>query len=293
MPGEGVTAERICGRKRTSRSAGDEGDPVREIEEGRCRDWRSGVHGKGRDHGDAVPENCQRSCHARYSNPPASRSAPRLRRISHDLPIIASNKFKYVPFQCPSSSAPAFAPMSPIALEKTSAAVLRGPKDLAIEERTLYRPPPGSCQLKVVATGLCGSDCMSLMPSSCPLSSHPLPLVHYYKHGRNGDFAVRAPLVLGHESAGIITQVGPEVSNLKPGQRVAIECGIKCRKCDFCLKGRYNLCRNMRFCSSASVYPHQDGTLQKVMNHPAHVLHPYVALLPTPISVTDPHSQDS
>lgn len=52
--------------------------------------------------------------------------------------------------------------MSPIALEKTTAAVLRGPKDLAVEERTLYRPPPGSCQLKVVATGLCGSDCMSL-----------------------------------------------------------------------------------------------------------------------------------
>ncbi|KAF8695233.1 hypothetical protein AX14_001852 [Amanita brunnescens Koide BX004] len=146
--------------------------------------------------------------------------------------------------------------MSPIALEKTTAAVLRGPKDLAIEERTLYRPPPGSCQLKVVATGLCGSD------------------LHYYKHGRNGDFAVRAPLVLGHESAGIITQVGPEVSQFKPGQRVAIECGIKCRKCDFCLKGRYNLCRNMRFCSSASVYPHQDGTLQRIMNHPAHVLHP-------------------
>ena len=52
--------------------------------------------------------------------------------------------------------------MSPIALEKTTAVVLRGPKDLAVEERTLYRPPPGSCQLKVVATGLCGSDCMSL-----------------------------------------------------------------------------------------------------------------------------------
>ncbi|KAK2461261.1 hypothetical protein APHAL10511_006788 [Amanita phalloides] len=146
--------------------------------------------------------------------------------------------------------------MSPIALEKTTAAVLRGPKDLAIEERTLYRPPPGSCQLKVVATGLCGSD------------------LHYFKHGRNGDFAVRAPLVLGHEAAGIITQVGPDVTHLRPGQRVAIECGIMCRKCFFCLKGRYNLCRSMRFCSSASVYPHQDGTLQRVMNHPAHVLHP-------------------
>ncbi len=64
--------------------------------------------------------------------------------------------------------------MSPIALEKTTAAVLRGPKDLTIEERPLHRPTPGSCQLKVVATGLCGSDRMSNPFSSRP-SSHPEP----------------------------------------------------------------------------------------------------------------------
>ncbi|KAF8636933.1 hypothetical protein AX17_003184 [Amanita inopinata Kibby_2008] len=164
--------------------------------------------------------------------------------------------------------------MSPVVVQKSLAAVLRGPKDLVIEDRTLHRPPPTSCQVSVVATGLCGSD------------------LHYYKHGRNGDFAVRAPLVLGHESAGIITQVGSEVTHLRPGQRVAIECGIMCTKCEFCLKGRYNLCRNMRFCSSAAVYPHQDGTLQKTMNHPAHVLHPIpdnvsyeLAALAEPLSV--------
>lgn len=164
--------------------------------------------------------------------------------------------------------------MSPVALETTTAAVLRAPKDLVLEDRVLYRPPAGSCQLRVVTTGLCGSD------------------LHYYKHGRNGDFAVRAPLVLGHEAAGVITHVGPEVTNFRSGQRVAIECGIMCRKCDFCLKGRYNLCRNMRFCSSASVYPHQDGTLQTIMNHPAHVLHPIpdnvsfeLAALAEPLSV--------
>lgn len=95
-------------------------------------------------------------------------------------------------------------------------------------------------------------------------------------HGRNGDFAVRAPLVLGHEAAGVVTAIGPGVTNLALGQRVAIEAGIMCRNCDNCKKGRYNLCKNMRFCSSASVFPHADGTLQGKMNHPAHVLHPYV-----------------
>jgi hypothetical protein len=83
-------------------------------------------------------------------------------------------------------------------------------------------------------------------------------------------------MVLGHESAGIVTAVGAGVKHLVPGQRVAIEAGIMCGHCAWCKKGRYNLCKSMRFCSSASTFPHQDGTLQDRMNHPAHVLHPYV-----------------
>ena len=105
-------------------------------------------------------------------------------------------------------------------------------------------------------------------------SNLPLLAVHYYAHGRNGDFVVQAPLVLGHEAAGIVTAVGPGVKHLVPGQRVAIEAGIMCNNCSYCAKGRYNLCKNMRFCSSAKTFPHSDGTLQDRMNHPAHVLHP-------------------
>ncbi|KAF8196011.1 GroES-like protein [Pholiota molesta] len=157
----------------------------------------------------------------------------------------------------------------------TTAAVLYGPNDIRVQhDRPIWAPAPGYAQIKVVATGLCGSD------------------LHYYSHGRNGDFAVRAPLVLGHESAGIITAVPHQVTNLKVGQRVAIEAGISCRACAFCDSGRYNLCRNMRFCSSASRYPHSDGTLQARMNHPAHVLHPLpddvsfeLAALAEPLSV--------
>ncbi|KAI0074072.1 GroES-like protein [Panus rudis PR-1116 ss-1] len=146
--------------------------------------------------------------------------------------------------------------MSPVALPIQHAAVLHGPKDLRYEERTVWPPQEGHVQVAVVATGLCGSD------------------LHYYLHGRNGDFALQAPLVLGHEAAGIVTAIGPGVKGFVVGQRVAIEAGIMCRECTYCKRGRYNLCKNMRFASSAKTFPHLDGTLQDRMNHPAHVLHP-------------------
>ena len=123
--------------------------------------------------------------------------------------------------------------------------------------------------------------------------SYFLPLiyfvVHYYLNARNGDFAVSHPLVLGHEAGGIVTAVGHGVNNFKIGDRVAIEAGIYCRNCNFCDKGRYNLCKEMKFCSSASVYPHVDGTLQTKMNHPAHVLHQYVSIFSL-LSVMEPES---
>lgn len=163
--------------------------------------------------------------------------------------------------------------MSPVALPTQHAAVLHGAKDLRVEDRTLWPPHQGQVQVAVVATGLCGSDRMylSFVHIRVPLTP---PLVHYYLHGRNGDFALQAPLVLGHESAGIVTAVGPGVKNFVPGQRVAIEAGIMCNDCNYCDKGRYNLCKSLRFCSSAKTFPHLDGTLQDRMNHPAHVLHP-------------------
>lgn len=84
-------------------------------------------------------------------------------------------------------------------------------------------------------------------------------------------------MALGHESAGVVTAVGEGVTSIRPGMRVAIECGIPCRNkksCARCREGRYNLCPSLRFCSSAKTHPHLDGTLQEVMNHPADFLHP-------------------
>ncbi|KAF8649174.1 hypothetical protein AX16_005972 [Volvariella volvacea WC 439] len=146
--------------------------------------------------------------------------------------------------------------MSPVAARRSTAAVLHGATDLRIEDRDIWPPSSGHVQVAVTSTGLCGSD------------------LHYYVRGRNGDFVVQAPLVLGHEASGVITAVGTDVSDLYIGQRVAIEAGIMCRNCNYCDQGRYNLCKGMRFCSSAKTYPHLDGTLQTRMNHPAHVIHP-------------------
>lgn len=64
-------------------------------------------------------------------------------------------------------------------------------------------------------------------------------------------------MVLGHESAGTVVEVGSQVKTLKTGDRVALEPGYPCRRCSPCLSGHYNLCPDMHF---AATPPH-DGTL--------------------------------
>ena len=66
-------------------------------------------------------------------------------------------------------------------------------------------------------------------------------------------------MILGHESSGIVTEIGPEVTTLKVGDRVALEPGIPCRYCTQCKSGKYNLCADMAFAAT----PPFDGTLTK------------------------------
>ncbi|EOD43657.1 putative xylitol dehydrogenase protein [Neofusicoccum parvum UCRNP2] len=95
--------------------------------------------------------------------------------------------------------------------------------------------------VNVKYTGICGSD------------------VHYWVHGRIGAFVVESPMVLGHESSGVIHSVGAAVKTLKAGDRVAMEPGIPCRRCVRCKDGNYNLCPDMAFAAT----PPFDGTLAK------------------------------
>lgn len=69
-----------------------------------------------------------------------------------------------------------------------------------------------------------------------------------------GHYVVREPMVIGHESAGIIDEVGAEVTSLAPGDRVALEPGHGCWRCDRCKEGRYNLCPEMKFFATPPIH---------------------------------------
>src|SRR5437016_8766314 len=112
---------------------------------------------------------------------------------------------------------------------KNRAAVLYAPHDVRMEERPMPQAGPKEVLVEVKAVGVCGSD------------------VHYYEHGRIGPYIVRQPLILGHESAGVIVAVGADVPQSRIGERVAIEPGIPDGTCEQCRTGHYNLCQNVRF----------------------------------------------
>lgn len=61
-------------------------------------------------------------------------------------------------------------------------------------------------------------------------------------------------MVIGHECAGIIDEVGSEVKHLARGDRVALEPGIGCFQCDRCKEGRYNLCPDMKFFATPPIH---------------------------------------
>ena len=110
-----------------------------------------------------------------------------------------------------------------------TASVLRGVKDLTLEERPVPVPAADEVLIEVASVGVCGSD------------------VHYYEHGRIGPYIVESPMILGHEVSGRIVAVGADVDPARIGRRVAVEPQRPCRRCDFCRAGDYNLCPQMEF----------------------------------------------
>ena len=95
---------------------------------------------------------------------------------------------------------------------------------------------PDAVLLRIDRVGVCGSD------------------VHYYANGRIGDQVVESyPFALGHECAGVVVEIGEGVSNVEPGQRVAVEPGITCGGCAPCREGRENICPNVKFLGTPPV----------------------------------------
>ncbi|XP_037729828.1 sorbitol dehydrogenase [Drosophila subpulchrella] len=126
-------------------------------------------------------------------------------------------------------------------------AVLHGIEDMRLEQRPIPEIADDEVLLAMDSVGICGSD------------------VHYLAHGRIGDFVLTKPMIIGHESAGVVTKLGKKVTTLKVGDRVAIEPGVPCRYCAHCKEGKYNLCPGMVFCAT----PPYDGNLTRFYKHPA------------------------
>jgi L-iditol 2-dehydrogenase len=144
-------------------------------------------------------------------------------------------------------------------IAKVSGQYLHGAEDLRLESRDLFPPAPDEVQIAIRSTTLCGSD------------------VHYFQYFRNGSIQAREPLCLGHESAGQVIALGSDVAQQKPelqvGDSVALEVGVPCEHCSLCQSGRYNICSSLKFRSSGSKFPHYQGTLQELINHPAKWTH--------------------
>lgn len=83
--------------------------------------------------------------------------------------------------------------------------------------------------------------------------------------------------MIGHECAGIIEEVGSEVKSLVPGDRVALEPGISCWRCNHCKGGRYNLCPEMKFFATPPVH----GSLANQVDHVVCSKTAYVLVLNT------------
>jgi L-iditol 2-dehydrogenase len=116
--------------------------------------------------------------------------------------------------------------MIPITMK---AAVLHAANDLRVEDVPVPSIGPEDALVRVRACGICASD------------------VHYFVHGRIGQYVVEEPMIVGHELAGDVVAIGPGVRGLAVGTRVALEPGVTCGRCQMCKSGRYNLCPDVSF----------------------------------------------
>lgn len=122
---------------------------------------------------------------------------------------------------------------------------IHGARDLRVEEAPTEALSPTQVRVGIKAVGICGSD------------------IHYYQHGRVGDFLIRAPLTPGHEASGQVLEVGSQVSSVRVGDRVAVNPSRTCGQCRFCRMGASNHCENVHFFGSASKWPHMQGAMRE------------------------------
>jgi L-iditol 2-dehydrogenase len=133
-------------------------------------------------------------------------------------------------------------------------ALLQAPRKLALVERPKPVPGPGEVLIETAATAVCHTDL------SIYVGEHP---------------GVRYPVVMGHESTGVVDAVGEGVTGLEKGEHVIINPIIACGNCDQCSRGAGNLCRN------AGLFGREiDGSLSQYVKLPSRYVHVLPPRLP-------------
>lgn len=123
----------------------------------------------------------------------------------------------------------------------TLSCVVKGAKsvDVISQEIEFDEQDQHRTLVQITRGGICGSD------------------LHYYEHGKVGNFEIKHPMILGHEVIGKIIKTNDP--HLFEGQKVAINPSKPCLHCKYCLSGETNQCETMRFFGSAMYNPHIDG----------------------------------
>ena len=120
-------------------------------------------------------------------------------------------------------------------------------KDLRLGPSPAASPGAGEVTIAILRGGICGSD------------------LHYFNHGGFGSVTLREPMILGHEVAGEVVALGPEVTGLSVGDLVAVSPSRPCGHCALCQRGQQNHCPNMRFYGSAMPFPHIQGAFRQTL----------------------------
>lgn len=132
---------------------------------------------------------------------------------------------------------------------KNQTAWLTAPQKIEIRDSQMPVCGDDDVMVQIKHMGICGSDVMVYRDPT--IDGHETPVF---------------PFVLGHECAGTVVETGKKVTGFSVGDNVALEPGVPCGKCEFCLGGKYNLCPSVNFMAAP---PFLSAALHRFVCHPA------------------------